>query len=231
VVPPVFKTGGRRAASSAGSIPVRLRHLRDRRIRRQGARSWTRRRAPHGGVGLPGGCSASRHARCWQSADNGWHGGGNGLPPAESPADGTAMSRALYWWRAAARRSWRQALLLAVIGGLLGSVALGAIAGARRTATAYGRLLTLSPRPSPRARGHLLPCGRSSAGPAAPAPQLAAGAIRASTSTFRIRVRILSGCPGCPSPAARRSCRSGTRSWRTCCAGSSTSRTARGMRG
>jgi hypothetical protein len=27
VVPPVFKTGGRRAASSAGSIPVRLRHL------------------------------------------------------------------------------------------------------------------------------------------------------------------------------------------------------------
>jgi len=28
VAPPVFKTGGRRAASSAGSIPVRLRHLR-----------------------------------------------------------------------------------------------------------------------------------------------------------------------------------------------------------
>ena len=28
VVPPVFKTGGRRAAPSAGSIPVRLRHHR-----------------------------------------------------------------------------------------------------------------------------------------------------------------------------------------------------------
>ncbi len=52
------------------------------------------------------------------------------------------MMRALYWWRAAARRSWRQALLLAVLGGLLGSVALGAVAGARRTATAYGRYLT-----------------------------------------------------------------------------------------
>ncbi len=52
------------------------------------------------------------------------------------------MSKALYWWRATARRSWRQALLLAVVGGLLGSVALGAVAGARRTSTAYGRYLT-----------------------------------------------------------------------------------------
>ena len=33
VVPPVFKTGGRRAASSAGSIPVRLRYLRERQLR------------------------------------------------------------------------------------------------------------------------------------------------------------------------------------------------------
>jgi hypothetical protein len=31
VVPPVFKTGGRRTASSAGSIPVRLRYLLERR--------------------------------------------------------------------------------------------------------------------------------------------------------------------------------------------------------
>jgi FtsX-like permease family len=52
------------------------------------------------------------------------------------------VSRARYWWRATARRSWRQALLLALLGGLLGSVALGAIAGARRTSTAYDRYLT-----------------------------------------------------------------------------------------
>lgn len=52
------------------------------------------------------------------------------------------MSRARYWWRATARRSWRQALLLALLGGLLGSVALGAVAGARRTSTAYDRYLT-----------------------------------------------------------------------------------------
>ena len=32
VAPPVFKTGGRRSASSAGSIPVRLRHLRTNAI-------------------------------------------------------------------------------------------------------------------------------------------------------------------------------------------------------
>jgi hypothetical protein len=52
------------------------------------------------------------------------------------------VSRALYWWRATARRSWRQALLLALLGGLLGAVALGAVAGARRTSTAYDRYLT-----------------------------------------------------------------------------------------
>ena len=52
------------------------------------------------------------------------------------------MSRALYLWRATGRRSWRQALLVALLAGLLGSVALGAVAGARRTSTAYGRYLT-----------------------------------------------------------------------------------------
>ena len=51
------------------------------------------------------------------------------------------MSAAVYWWRATASRSWRAALVTAVIGGLLGAVALGAAAGARRTATAYGRYL------------------------------------------------------------------------------------------
>jgi hypothetical protein len=50
----------------------------------------------------------------------------------------------LYLWPAAARRSWRQAAALAVLVGLLGAVALGALAGARRTATAYGRYLSAS---------------------------------------------------------------------------------------
>jgi hypothetical protein len=46
---------------------------------------------------------------------------------------------ALHLSRAAARRSWRIALAVALIVGLLGAVALGALAGARRTASAYGR--------------------------------------------------------------------------------------------
>jgi hypothetical protein len=49
---------------------------------------------------------------------------------------------ALACWRSALRGSWRQALALALLAGLLGGVALGAVAGARRTATAYGRYLT-----------------------------------------------------------------------------------------
>jgi hypothetical protein len=44
-------------------------------------------------------------------------------------------------WGPALRRSWRQAVVLALVGGLLGGVALGALAGARWTATAYGRYL------------------------------------------------------------------------------------------
>jgi hypothetical protein len=51
------------------------------------------------------------------------------------------MSVAVYWWRATRRRSWRAALAVALIGGLLGAVAFGALAGARRTASAYGRYL------------------------------------------------------------------------------------------
>jgi len=51
------------------------------------------------------------------------------------------MSFAVYWWRATRRRSWRAALTVALIGGLLGAVAFGALAGARRTASAYGRYL------------------------------------------------------------------------------------------
>jgi putative ABC transport system permease protein len=49
------------------------------------------------------------------------------------------MRGALYLSRAAARRSWRAALAVALVGGLLGAVALGALAGARRTASAYDR--------------------------------------------------------------------------------------------
>ena len=49
---------------------------------------------------------------------------------------------ALACWRSALRTSWRQATVLALIAGLLGGVALGAVAGARRTATAYSRYLT-----------------------------------------------------------------------------------------
>jgi hypothetical protein len=52
------------------------------------------------------------------------------------------MTVALACWRSAVRGSWRQAAALALVVGLLGGVALGAVAGARRTATAYGRYLS-----------------------------------------------------------------------------------------
>jgi hypothetical protein len=48
---------------------------------------------------------------------------------------------ALACWRRALRGVWRQVLALALLAGLLGGVALGAVAGARRTATAYGQYL------------------------------------------------------------------------------------------
>src|ERR1700735_3606459 len=51
------------------------------------------------------------------------------------------MSTAWYRWRAAARRSWRPLVVLALLGGVLGAVALAAVAGAWRTDTAYGRYL------------------------------------------------------------------------------------------
>jgi hypothetical protein len=47
----------------------------------------------------------------------------------------------LYYWRATRRRSRRTALAVVLMCGLLGTVALGALAGARRTDTAYGRYL------------------------------------------------------------------------------------------
>jgi ABC-type lipoprotein release transport system permease subunit len=51
------------------------------------------------------------------------------------------MRIAGYAFRATARRSWRTAAVVALIGGLLGAVAMAALAGARRTDSAYGRYL------------------------------------------------------------------------------------------
>jgi len=54
------------------------------------------------------------------------------------------MRGALYLRRGTGRGTWRTVLALAVIGGLLGAVALTALAGARRTAGAYDRYLRAS---------------------------------------------------------------------------------------
>jgi hypothetical protein len=51
------------------------------------------------------------------------------------------MNAALYYWRATRRRAQRRAVAVVLVCGLLGTVALGALAGARRTDTAYGRYL------------------------------------------------------------------------------------------
>jgi hypothetical protein len=51
------------------------------------------------------------------------------------------MGIALYAWRLGWRRSWQLALAVALIGGLLGAAAMVALAGARRTDSAYGRYL------------------------------------------------------------------------------------------
>jgi|HubBroStandDraft_2_1064218.scaffolds.fasta_scaffold07744_2 hypothetical protein len=51
------------------------------------------------------------------------------------------MTVAFACWRSALRGSWRQVTALTLLIGILGAVALGALAGARRTATAYGRYL------------------------------------------------------------------------------------------
>jgi len=48
---------------------------------------------------------------------------------------------AFYWWRATRQRSWRAVVAVALIGGLLGAAAMAALAGARRTDSAYGRYL------------------------------------------------------------------------------------------
>ena len=61
--------------------------------------------------------------------------------PARPLPEVTAVGLALYYWRAHRRRSRRTVLAVVLVCGLLGTVALGALAGARRTDTAYGRYL------------------------------------------------------------------------------------------
>jgi hypothetical protein len=67
------------------------------------------------------------------------------VPPlllvAASSAHNDRMTIAWYACRATWRQMWRNTVLVAIIGGLLGSVALGALAAGRRTDSAYGRYL------------------------------------------------------------------------------------------
>ena len=51
------------------------------------------------------------------------------------------MTEAWYWWRATRRSAWRPALVVVLLTGLLGAVSMAALAGARRTESAYGRYL------------------------------------------------------------------------------------------
>ena len=51
------------------------------------------------------------------------------------------MAAVLYWWRSIRRQTWRRTLVVILLCGILGAVALGALAGARRTESAYGRYL------------------------------------------------------------------------------------------
>ena len=47
----------------------------------------------------------------------------------------------MYWWRSQRSSTWRGLLAIVVVGGILGAISLGALAGARRTASAYSRYL------------------------------------------------------------------------------------------
>jgi hypothetical protein len=51
------------------------------------------------------------------------------------------LTVAWYWWRATWRTAWRPALVVVLLTGLLGAVSMAALAGARRTESAYGRYL------------------------------------------------------------------------------------------
>ena len=62
--------------------------------------------------------------------------------PSRSAASSAAPRLAFYLWRGTFRRTWPATLAIMLISGLLGAVALAAVAGARRTDSAYGRYLT-----------------------------------------------------------------------------------------
>ena len=51
------------------------------------------------------------------------------------------MTAARYWWRTTWWSAWRPALVVVLLTGLLGAVSMAALAGARRTESAYGRYL------------------------------------------------------------------------------------------
>jgi hypothetical protein len=63
------------------------------------------------------------------------------LPTGSRTGQNDAMGITLYFFRATYRQSMRVALVVALIGGLLGAAAMAALAGARRTDSAYGRYL------------------------------------------------------------------------------------------
>jgi hypothetical protein len=54
------------------------------------------------------------------------------------------VAAALFWWRATRAQTWRSTVLVVVVCAILGAVSLGALAGARRTESAYGRYLASS---------------------------------------------------------------------------------------
>ena len=62
--------------------------------------------------------------------------GGHGTGGRRSP-----LTVAWYWWRATGRTMRRPALVVVLLTGLLGAVSMAALAGARRTESAYGRYL------------------------------------------------------------------------------------------
>jgi FtsX-like permease family len=63
------------------------------------------------------------------------------LPGDPAAVDNGGMGTVRYIFRASWQRNWRMAVTVALIGGLLGAVAMAALAGARRTDSAYGRYL------------------------------------------------------------------------------------------
>ena len=57
------------------------------------------------------------------------------------------MAGAWYVGSARWRRSWRQLLLLGVLAGVIGGAVLGAVSGARRSSSAYDRLVRAAGAP------------------------------------------------------------------------------------